>query len=921
MNKCCYFVFFISCICNYAYSYQIPQDNIPDEFKSMFDEEEKLVTIEYPNGSYGKINLVVSYDKVRFNNKRKFEKEKLYKQLIKQNVKASVADEIINSMSNPQGIKSSNKCKGFINTCIVLTDNYDVVYDIDRNTLRFFFSQNILNEKVGVDEYASNVNDYPALINSTSLFVNTSNSSKSINLNDSLIQGFKYGYLESKFNLRSSSDNEVDKLAYNLDVKDKRYDIGYFSDENSMNSTDFIESFTDSDVLEMSMGSSKNLLLQASDSNKKIQLYVPSAGLLSIKKDGNFIKQYSVKPGQRNILYSSLPYGIYKINVTIKSGNKVVFDKNYNIYNTKGGQLAAKEMDYRFQLGLLKDNNSEYYKDDNKKDNWKSYDDKYYASSKVSYGITDAFMLGGALTIADDNNSIYQIGLNYLLSDSGSIRATGKMYDKGSYLLDINFYSSLLNVGFSKFELDKNDDFAAYTEDYSSNVSLNVSRMFDLSFLNSTLGIYYNYSKYDNSENSDLSGNLTYLIDGNSRIDFQTTYNHNDNHYGNHDESVRFDLSYTYEFDSGASSRISLNTDDNDYSEITAEYDSGDLISNDDLMLSILGRTSVQDNNSLSSLSVNGSYQNDYLTSGYYGNISSDGTNNHSLTLSSNQIVSSSGLSFTNKYSDAYLEFNINKSKDIKDNGSFGTLAVTKDEHSRYDIPINSKNKLVALDKYAQYSNKVDTLSSSIENSGNEGGDVFSYPGTVRPIQLDLTKIVSFIGVYSDIFDQEVTDLTCEGEGCIGVENINDNIYQVSVRSGKEFVLKDHSNKYVCLTPQVRNIDVLNIGHSFCVPEMEDEDYPIALKDPKSGKDLNLVYLGIFKDNNKWKYASLSKDHNYDLIEKRFGDGNNLVYVNIPDADSISGSLPNELTKVIAEADIPRNDISKYVLLLNENWN
>lgn len=58
-------------------------------------------------------------------------------------------------------------------------------------------------------------------------------------------------------------------------MKNKRYQLGYFLDENSMNSTDFIESFTDSDVLEISFGSSNNLLLKTSDSNKKIQIYVP----------------------------------------------------------------------------------------------------------------------------------------------------------------------------------------------------------------------------------------------------------------------------------------------------------------------------------------------------------------------------------------------------------------------------------------------------------------------------------------------------------------------------------------------------------------------------------------------------------------------------------------------------------------------
>ncbi|HIF9204744.1 TcfC E-set like domain-containing protein [Photobacterium damselae] len=923
------FVLFCLCFNNNAFSFEVSEGNIPDEFKEIFKEKTKPVRVEFPNGDVHEINLTVSFGKVRFDRYNKKDKDKLYNLLKNNNVKDNFAKSIVNEMSKPEGMTNSDKCQGFLNTCIVLTDSYDVVYDSDRNTLRFFFSKEILNEKIGKAEYASSINNNPASINNSAIFVNASGSDASITFNDSFIQGFKYGYLDSEFRLSSDDDNELNKLAYNLDLKNKRYQLGYFSDENSMNSTDFIESFTDSDVLEISFGSSNNLLLKTSDSNKKIQIYVPSSGLLSIKKNGSYIKQYPVKSGQQNILYSSLPSGIYEINITVKSGNKIVFDENYNVYNTKGGQLLSKEMDYRFQFGLLQDGTDneipEFYNGQYVKDKWKSFDDKSYATGKISYGLTDAMMLGSAITIADDSNSVYQLGLNYLISESGSIRATSKLYGKGSYLFDVYLYSSFLNFGLSKFELDDNDFFAAYTEDYESNTSINISRMFNLG-LNSTLGLYYNYSKYDKAESSNLSGNISYLINGNSRVDFQTTYNKYDNHNGNSDDSVKFDLSYTYDFDSGFSSRTTLNASDDGYNEITAEYDSGDLISDDDLMLSLVGRTSIQNNrhnntDSQSSLDINGSYINDYLSSGYYGTIDSNGITNQSLTLTSNQILSKSGLVFTNKTSDAYLEFDIEKTKDIKDNVSFGTLAVTKDGSNRYDIPINSSNKLITLDSYAQYNNKVDTLSSSIENAGSKGGVVFSYPGTVGSVRLDLTKVVSFIGAYSDIFDQDIANLSCEGDGCVDVENIESNIYKVAVRSGKEFVLKDGQNKYVCLTPQVRNIEVLNIGHSFCVPEIDAEDYPIALKDPTSGDNLNLVYLGIFKDNNKWKYASLLKNKNYELIEKEFGDGNNLVYVNIQDINSIPSEFHNELAKVIAAADIPRSDISKYVLLLNENWN
>lgn len=45
---------------------------------------------------------------------------------------------LLKVLSKPKGMMNSDKCQGFLNTCIVLTDSYDVVYDSDRNTLIFF---------------------------------------------------------------------------------------------------------------------------------------------------------------------------------------------------------------------------------------------------------------------------------------------------------------------------------------------------------------------------------------------------------------------------------------------------------------------------------------------------------------------------------------------------------------------------------------------------------------------------------------------------------------------------------------------------------------------------------------------------------------------------------------------------------------
>ncbi|PSU52132.1 TcfC E-set like domain-containing protein, partial [Photobacterium phosphoreum] len=156
---------------------------------------------------------------------------------------------------------------------------------------------------------------------------------------------------------------------------------------------DIIESFTDSDTVDISFGSSRNLLIKSNQAYKKVNIYVPSAGLLSIQKNGTYIKQYAVKAGQQEISYNDLPSGVYEIRVTVKSGSNTFFDKTYNIYNIKSAMLSKGDFDYRIQAGMLiNGNNDESYNDGSDK-YINDYNDSLYSSVKLAYGIIDGMTL------------------------------------------------------------------------------------------------------------------------------------------------------------------------------------------------------------------------------------------------------------------------------------------------------------------------------------------------------------------------------------------------------------------------------------------------------------------------------------------------------------------------------------------------
>ena len=376
--------FFLYLCSTAAYSKGIDYQNVPEEFKAMFNEKKSIVNISFPSGDMEKQSLIISYNKVRLDKKDKVAIENFKKILEKNGIKKEFINKISSDLLSDGGVNNTTECQGISSACIVTTDSYAFFYNIDSNVLRVFLSENILKEKKTEAVYASNENNYNALINSSSFFVNQYDNDTALSISDSLVKGFKYGYIRSDFNINTDADEvfDLNELSYSVNKDKIEFKAGYFSDNNSMNATDVIDSFTNSDTIDISFGSSRNLLLKANQAYKKVNIYVPSAGLLSIQKNGVYIKQYAVKAGQQEISYNDLPAGVYEINVTVKSGNNVFFNRNYNIYNIKSAILSKGDFDYRVQVGMLKNqgNNEEYNYNDNDND----YNDSLYSSAKLA---------------------------------------------------------------------------------------------------------------------------------------------------------------------------------------------------------------------------------------------------------------------------------------------------------------------------------------------------------------------------------------------------------------------------------------------------------------------------------------------------------------------------------------------------------
>ena len=122
-----YFIVVFFFLCSYSsvtYSVSIDYQNVPDDFRQMFDEEEKVVTVSFPSGISEKQTLLVSYDKIKLNKKDTSGIKKFKNILKNNNIKEKFINNILFDLTSSNGIKNTTECKGISSSCVVTTDSY-----------------------------------------------------------------------------------------------------------------------------------------------------------------------------------------------------------------------------------------------------------------------------------------------------------------------------------------------------------------------------------------------------------------------------------------------------------------------------------------------------------------------------------------------------------------------------------------------------------------------------------------------------------------------------------------------------------------------------------------------------------------------------------------------------------------------------
>ncbi|ENP8454219.1 TcfC E-set like domain-containing protein [Photobacterium damselae] len=912
MNKIKVFIFSLILISDLSYGYEIP-----DDFREFYDNRILDIEIISVEGISNDFEAIANYNSLKINNA--YSENELRKFFLKIGVKEKALEKIINDFKSENGIKSSNNCIGLAENCVINPSDYAIVFDYDKKTAYFFISPKLLIKKEKEIKYVNNFDKSPAIINSSDLYFGFYDSKYSLSLNNDTIIGLNYGYIDSSFyyndNNKISGDFDLRKLAYILDYDKYQYQIGMFEGNENLNATGFLSSISDNTKnISFNVHTSKNLISDNNSYYNSIKYYTPSSGYMTVKKDDLIIFQKNVNAGSGEIPYKSLPLGVYSVDVTVKSNGSEVLNQKLYVYNVRDGRLSKGEVDVSASLGIYDEDIPEI--DHTTDIDLSRYKEAMFSKASVAYGVSDSAMVGSEVEITEDSEYKLKFGLSYLFRNSSRLDFIFSQYKEDSYSNTVNLTTPWFGLFYDNVNISNDDSFAQYIEGGLSRSSITVNKNFRItSVISSNLG--YNYNKYESSsdvnKNWNISADLDYRFNTGSIFNFQLSYENNVSEYNKEDQYL-LNLSLTIPLSNNLTYTTQLSTYDDNFDEFRNEL-SSEVNIGKDMLFNVSTGYSIYGNNyndDRAYITLNSNYSNNYLSTNLYGYVDSYGEKNINIGMSNTQIFTKDNFYSTSNNAKSYLSINIDNDDDRIKN--LGLLTVKNQEKLAQKEFLSKDSSILALDEYKYFNGNIDTESVSLENKGEKKIDGFAFPGSVYNLNPKISKIVTFIAAFDDIFDQNISSIDCEGYGCVSVDHMDGNVFSVKVRSGSEFVLS--SGNLVCLTPGVKNIKKLNLGLNHCVPNIEDVDDNILLAGP-DGINRSIYFIGIFDKGERHSY--LAKLKQFDVIEKTFNDNENLVYVSFKDDYQLSKNEKEIFNQVTLTAKSSSN-ITPFVLELDKSW-
>ncbi|EDP60127.1 TcfC E-set like domain-containing protein [Vibrio sp. AND4] len=820
---------------------------VPEGFESFYQQQLRDVDVKGADGKFFSIPMLVTYDSVQIINDDA--SDKLMKKLVDSGLKNDEAKKILIALKNNK--PNSVDCVGDLDLCVLEPKSFESFYDYHTNKLYLYLNKDMIVNKsrsVKSKAYAATHNEHIGLINSSNLYASSELDNEiNLSLSDQLIAGLPYGSIHLDSYLSNDNDSsELNYGYYNIEHENLRLTAGYHQDRQRLNSTSFLLNGTQYNDLNVNLASSKNLSNSGTRTEQNLYFYSPSPATLKVYKQNRVIFQDSIAAGQGQLSYSKLPNGVYDVRVEISVGDRIISNETLRVYNATSDTLNTGEADYSVALGQFQKSSTEF-----ENTNANNIEGNTYAQGLVAYKLSDAHTVALGSTITS-GHIMNQLGFKGYLPFDSHYEIVLSTVD-----LQTSYISSYLNLGpfgitYENLTNETKNAFSEFIYSQSNKEQFSLSSSYILGqYIQGYSSIsYYNQDLSNQNEISNwyISSGLTMPFVMDSNLDFNISIN-NESFLSDLEEAdVTFAVNWTVPFSTLLNGKTSINFDGDGISQFSNGLETSDLISdrNTDLRMTL---TNTQykntDDSSVNSLTAYGSHHDRHYDANAFANITDNDQTSFTASISNTQVIGRNSINFTSEKANAYVAI------DTQDNIRFdedeeinkGLLIISSDGEIDSKAYIQDQSAVKPLKEYRTTKVDLDAESVALYNSGDKSELAYTHPGSVVELESNVSRVISFVSKFKDIFGQDIDELECTGPGCLEVSNITTGIHKIDVQEGVRFSLSSKGQQ--CYLPPIEDAKKLNFGTNYCQPELSPMESIVLVK---KNREINVMYIGGFDD-------------------------------------------------------------------------
>ncbi|HAS8175054.1 TPA: hypothetical protein I7671_04325 [Vibrio vulnificus] len=903
---------------------------VPKDFEAFYEPQVKEIKVRGVDGSLYPMPMLVTYNSVQLV-ASKAQTQALTQYLISTGVSESAASQIVGALE--AGESNKLNCGHDLELCSLNPEKFEFYYDDHSSMLYLYINKRLLDEQfVSLNErrFAETHNSNAAFINHMGLFGSTDfNGEVNTSLSDEFIWSLPYGefYFDGYLSNQENT-SEINYGYYNIEHQDLRLTAGYHQERLETNATSFLLNGTQYHDWNVSVFSSANLAGGESLSQQKVYFYSPKVAVLKVYRSGRIIKQMNITEGQGSLSYTELPMGVYDIEIEISSGSNIISKEVVRIYNSSNETLARGQSDFSLTVGLLAEESSQLYPQLEQYPQIEGYEDldslqienEAYVHAAYAYKMADSQTVALGL-MATEKHYLSQFGLQGYLPFKTQYNLNFSSIDgKASYF---NAYLSMGRWGASYEKLCNADNnvFASYIYGRESKEQLNLSTSYQID--REIIG--YTTINYMEQQGRRQAYKSWYTSTGismpsvvNSTLDINLNYSQSLSNDSLSMNQVSVSLNWSIPLSADFTAQFGTSFSEGGLSQYNTSLQSGDLLEREDLDGRIvLGNSYYANsaNSTLNNVSFYGSQSNEHYTSNGFIYFADDGEKAANISVNSSQIITRNRTLTTSNRADNYAIIGTGDTMTHDSEQSNGVVTIKLDKKNSTTRLLSEDVNIIGLDSYRSTKIEVDTESVALYNSGDKQKSGFTHPGSVLEVDAKVSKVISFISRFKDIFGNDISDLICQGDACINSESLSSGIYKIDVQEGIDFSLTSKGQK--CYLPSIDDFSQLNFGENYCLPEIAQLDTMIV---HSKGQKKYIIFLGGFDDDFVFdEKVNLPKE--MELMTVKQGK-NTLLYLAYDKEVTLTSNQKQNLEQITKMAiNQPLEHQQRYVLTHNEEFN